>query len=77
LTDGKNAPDYEGSGMMVLQSGGTGTVTARGVSVSRGIGNTSENPLKVYITGPTVRLEVQIPEIGSVYFNGYIRGEGK
>ncbi len=77
LTDGDDEPDYQGSGMMVLQSGGTGTVTVKGVSVSRGIGNTSNNPLNVFIKGSTVRLEVQIPEIGSVYFDGYIRGEGK
>ncbi len=77
LTGSQEKSDYEGSGSMTLQSGGTGTVTVRGVSVSRGIGNTSVNPLKVFITGTTVRLEVDIPEIGAVYFDGYIRGEGK
>lgn len=77
LTDPNNQPEYEGAGSMTLQSGGTGTVTARGVSVSRGIGNTSVNPLKLTIKGTQVRLEVDIPEIGAVYFDGFIRGEGK
>lgn len=77
LTDPNNQPEYEGSGSMTLQSGGTGTITSRGYSQSRGIGNTSVNQLHVTIMGTQVRLEVQIPEVGSVYFDGFIRGEGK
>lgn len=77
LTGSNEARDYEGEGSMTLQSAGTATGTVRGVSASRGIGNTSVNPLKVFIKGTEVRLEVDIPEVGAVYFNGYIRGEGK
>ena len=78
LTDPNNQPEYEGTGSMTLQSGGVGTVTARGVSVSKEIRtNTSVNPLHITIMGTQVRLEVQIPEIGAVYFDGFIRGEGK
>jgi hypothetical protein len=78
LNDPNNQPEYEGTGSMTLQSGGYGTVTAHGASVTKGIRmNTSENPLHLTITGTQVRLEVQIPEIGAVYFDGYIRGEGK
>lgn len=77
LTDPNNKLDYTGTGNMVLQSGGTGTVTARGVSVSKGLGNTSTNQLEVFIQGTTVRLAVTIPEVGTVYFDGYIIGEGK
>lgn len=77
LTDPKDQPEYEGEGTMVLQSSGTATGTVRGVSASKGIGNTSTNRLKFTIKGTQVRLEVTIPEIGPVYFNGFIRGEGR
>jgi len=78
LTDPNDPPQYEGEGTMTLQSGGSGTVTARGVSITKGIRtNTSVNPLHITIKGTQVRLEVQIPEIGAVYFDGYIKGEGK
>jgi hypothetical protein len=79
LTDDKDKdlPLYEGSGSMTIVSSGTATATVPKGSGSAGIGNTTTNPLKVTIRGTSVQLEVQLEGIGTVLFNGFIRGEGK
>ncbi len=77
LTKPEDQPQYEGEGTMVLDSSGTATGTINGYSGSRGIGNTSSNGLKFLINGSNVQLEVRIPQIGGVLFNGTIQKEAK
>jgi hypothetical protein len=72
----KGGPDFTGSGTISMGTTGKATMTGGGASVSGPIGNSSTVPISVYVTGPLVRLAVQFPQ-GTVYFDGYMRGEGK
>lgn len=71
-------PDYMGQGTLNMGGSGTGTISAGGRSYSRGIDATqSRDSMTVAITGPLVRLSVTVNGVGTMYFDGYIRGEGK
>ena len=72
----KGSPDFTGSGTISMGTTGKATVTGKGRSVSGPFSNSSTVPIEVNVSGPLVRLSVQFPE-GTVYFNGYMRGEGK
>jgi hypothetical protein len=69
-------PDFSGFGSITMSSSGVGTVTAGGYSASGGASNTSTVPIEVNIIGPQVRLVATLPQ-ATLYFNGYIRGEGR
>ena len=69
-------PDLSGSGSITMSSSGVGTITARGYSASAGASNKSTVPIEVRIIGPQVRLVAKLPQ-ATLYFNGFIRGEGK
>lgn len=71
-------PDFMGYGTLHMSGSGIGTGSAGGYSASRGIkAEDSNDPFTVAVMGPLVRLSVTITGVGTVYFDGYIRGEGK
>ncbi|MEI7813308.1 MAG: hypothetical protein WCJ13_00770 [Coriobacteriia bacterium] len=70
------APDFSGSGSITMATTGKGTVSAGGYSTSKGIANNSTTPIEVNVIGPQVRMLVKTPQ-GTVYFDGYIIGEGR
>lgn len=76
LTKPGDGPDLIGYGQINMTTGGTATGTVGGFSVSEDITNNSSVPFEIYIIGPRVRMMVKMPQ-GGMYFDGYIRGEGK
>jgi hypothetical protein len=72
----KGGPEFIGSGTISMSTSGNAKVTGKGRTASGGFTNDSTVPIEVYVTGPLVRLAVMFPQ-GTVYFDGYIRGEGK
>jgi hypothetical protein len=69
--------DYVGHGTIPMTSKGSVNVQSFGYSGSKAApGKTTSIPFDLYVKGPTVRLALDIPQ-GTIYFNGYIRGEGK
>lgn len=71
-------PDFMGQGSLNMRGAGSGTVSARGRTYSAGLKvQDSHDAMTVAVTGPLVRLTVTVNGIGTMYFDGYIRGEGK
>lgn len=71
-------PDLMGQGSLNMRGAGSGTVTAKGRTYSAGLKvQDSHDAMTVVVTGPLVRLTVTVNGIGTMYFDGYIRGEGK
>ncbi len=71
-------PDFAANGVLNMRGGGSGTVTAGGYSVSRGLEATqSTDSFYLVVVGPMVRLTVNVAGTPTMYFDGYIRGEGK
>jgi hypothetical protein len=71
-------PDLMGGGTLSMGGSGVGTVSAGGRSYSRSLqAESSKDPFQISVTGPLVRLSVSITGVGTVYFDGYIRGEGR
>lgn len=71
-------PDLMGQGSLNMRGSGSGTVTAHGRTVGAGLKvQDSRDAMTVAVTGPLVRLTVTVNGIGTMYFDGYIRGEGK
>lgn len=71
-------PDLMGQGSLNMSGAGSGTVSARGRTYSAGLKvQDSHDAMTVVVTGPLVRLTVTVNGIGTMYFDGYIRGEGK
>lgn len=69
-------PDFSGFGSISMSTSGTGIVESRGYRMAAGASNKSTVPIEVNIIGPQVRLIAKLPQ-ATLYFNGYIRGEGK
>lgn len=71
-------PDLMGQGSLNMRGAGSGTVSARGRTYGAGLKvQESNDAMTVAVTGPLVRLTVTVNGIGTMYFDGYIRGEGK
>ncbi len=71
-------PDFMGQGSLNMRGAGSGTVSARGYTYGAGLKvQDSHDALTIAVTGPLVRLTVTVNGIGTMYFDGYIRGEGK
>lgn len=71
-------PDFAANGVLNMRGGGSGTVTAGGYSVSRGLEATqSTDSFYLVVVGPMVRLTVNVAGTPTMYFDGYIRGEGR
>jgi hypothetical protein len=71
-------PDFAANGVLNMRGAGTGTVTAGGYSASRGLEATqSTDSFYMVVVGPRVRLTVNVAGTPTMYFDGYIRGEGK
>lgn len=71
-------PDLMGQGSLNMRGAGSGTVSAHGRTYGAGLKvQESQDAMTVAVTGPLVRLTVTVNGIGTMYFDGYIRGEGK
>jgi hypothetical protein len=71
-------PDLMGQGSLNMSGSGGGTVSARGYTYGAGLKvQDSHDAMTVVVTGPLVRLTVTVNGIGTMYFDGYIRGEGR
>lgn len=71
-------PDLMGQGTLHMTGAGSGTVQIGAYGGSRSINaEASNDPFTVVVTGPLVRLTVEITGVGTTYFDGYIRGEGR
>ncbi|MDQ7814598.1 MAG: hypothetical protein RDU25_02240 [Patescibacteria group bacterium] len=71
-------PDFMGQGSLNMSGAGSGTVSARGYTYGAGLKvQDSHDALTVSVTGPLVRLTVNVNGIGTLYFDGYVRGEAK
>lgn len=72
-----NEPDYEGDGTVVLANP-TGNVQIQGMGISTQKKHTStaNYPLYFTIQGTQVRMTMKTPQ-GDLYFDGFLRGEGK
>jgi hypothetical protein len=71
-------PDFMGQGTLHMGGSGQGTIRVGAYGGSRGIkAENSSDPFTVAVTGPLVRLSVNITGVGTAYFDGYIRGEGR
>ncbi len=72
-----NETDYEGHGTIEMTSKGSMNVQSMGYYGSKAAPSTTTSiPFEVTIIGPWVRLALVIPQ-GTIYFDGYIIGEGK
>jgi hypothetical protein len=61
-----------------MSGSGGGTVSAKGRTYGADLKvQDSHDAMTVVVTGPLVRLTVTVNGIGTMYFDGYIRGEGK
>lgn len=70
-------PDFIGYGKIRMAGGVSGTVTAKGYTFGAGATtDASTDSFTVVVVGPLVRLTVNMPQ-GTLYFDGYIIGEGK
>ncbi len=76
LTTENQDPDFYASGKITTTSQGTGTVSIGGASASKDISDSSSVPFEMYFFGPRVRM-VMKSSPWTMYFDGYIRGEGK
>lgn len=71
-------PDMMGNGTLHMTGSGIATGRIGAYGGSRAVDATaSSDPFTVAVTGPLVRLSVDITGVGTAYFDGYIRGEGK
>lgn len=71
-------PDLMGQGSLNMSGSGGGTVSAKGRTYGADLKvQDSHDAMTVVVTGPLVRLTVTVNGIGTMYFDGYIRGEGK
>ncbi len=71
-------PDFFGNGVMHMSGSGVATGRIGAYGGSRDVkAEDSSDPFTVAVTGPLVRLSVNITGVGMVYFDGYIRGEGR
>lgn len=70
---------WTGEGSITMVTGGfSGTVEAGGRKETASVkGSTSTLPFTITISGTEVTMQIQIPEVGTGNFKGYIRGEGK
>lgn len=69
-----NGPDFEGEGTLSLISKGIGKLNVQGLNIEKELSIPSEEHFKIYVTGPLVRMALDIPQ-GTIYFDGFIRGE--
>ena len=70
-------PDFSAEGSMDISSAGVGTVSAGGMSVPAPFSSKTRVHYTLTVNGPTVELTVDVPQIGQMFFKGFIRGEGK
>lgn len=71
-------PDLMGQGTLHMTGAGSGTIQIGAYGGSRSINaEASSDPFTVVITDHLVRLTVEIAGVGTTYFDGYIRGEGR
>ncbi|MBI5422244.1 hypothetical protein HZA44_03880 [Candidatus Peregrinibacteria bacterium] len=77
LVGPENEPDYEGDGTLAI-SNPTGTTQIQGLGVAAQKQHTSASSFPVHfsIKGANVRMTMTTPQ-GDLYFDGFIRGEGK
>lgn len=75
LTSGEE-PDFVAYGDLSAKTQMTGTVSIPQGSASKKISNGGSVPFEIYIYGPRVKLQLSTTE-GLMYFDGFIRGEGK
>jgi hypothetical protein len=77
LTQPGDEPDFEGNGTFALSNPtGESQIQGMGVSVQKEHTSASSFPIHLSVKGATVRMTMTSPQ-GPIYFNGYIRGEGK
>lgn len=76
LTDDSQEPDLSAYGNINMKTAGTVTGRIGAWGGSKGIKDSSSVPFEMNIFGPQVRMVVNMPQ-GTMYFDGYIRGEGK
>lgn len=69
-------PDFIGRGNLNMTSDDRGTMTVGGYTVGAKFSKQTATPMEIEITGPLVRIKLPGPS-GPLYFNGFIRGEGK
>lgn len=71
-------PDMMGNGTLHMSGSGIATGRIGAYGGSRAVDATaSSDPFTVAVIGPLVRLSVDITGVGTAFFDGYIRGEGK
>jgi len=71
-------PDLMGQGTLHMTGAGSGTIQIGAYGGSRSINaEASSDPFTVVVTDHLVRLTVEIAGVGTTYFDGYIRGEGR
>ncbi|MDD2325467.1 MAG: hypothetical protein PHW63_05640 [Alphaproteobacteria bacterium] len=71
-------PDLMGQGTLHMKGSGVASGYIGAYGGSRGVDATpSSDAMTVAVTGPLVRLSVNITGVGMAYFDGYIRGEGR
>ncbi len=71
-------PDMSASGTLNMKGAGSGTIQIGAYGGSRSLkAQDSSDPFELTVIGSQVRLSVNITGIGTVYFDGYIRGEGR
>lgn len=72
----EQTPDFMATGNIHMAGGGTATGTIGAYSGSGPVKSDSTDQFTIMVTGPLVRLSVNIAG-HMMYFDGYIRGEGK
>ncbi len=71
-------PDFFGNGVLHMSGSGVATGRIGAYGGSRAVdAESSSDAFTVAVTGPLVRLSVDITGVGTMYFDGFIRGEGR